>query len=643
VFGRYVLVEQIGAGAMGEVWVAIDPDLDRKIALKLLRRTRAGRDDNPRLIREARAMARLNHPNVASVHDVGEVEGRVFIAMEFVAGESLAEFIAGGPHPWPRVLPLLRQAGAGLAAAHAAGIVHRDLKPANVLIGNDGRVRVVDFGLASANRRIRPDELGDAFETLPPDRKDATVGTPAYMAPEQHRGENFDARSDQFAFCVTAFETLYGRRPFPGDHRYAVALAIIEGRIEDVPAEQQAPAWIHKTVLRGMAAEAEARFPDMLALLEQLNRDPARRRRRWLFAGATSSLIAAGVAAWLLRPPPPDPCVDAGDAMTATWSDDRRAALASWLAEGPAEPWREQAAQRLLEGLDNRAMEWMASDRTICTDRVAKRATDRLVAARELCLEQQRQAIDMLVELARRDAPEDAKVREQLLAHPYALLRAIGRPEPCTERVPLGDADPDPEQSFALARARVWLAIELPERALAELAEHPCKSEGCEPELALLHARALVQQDASRAAALFEQVAARSLHDEPERAVRAWLELARLVPESDWLGYAEALADDRVPRATRIELALVGARFDLAQERAEDARARLDAALGLASQDAPLDADLEARLLQARAEAQRAAGRVEAARADDAKAREQLELALGVGHPAIVDQGSRIP
>jgi serine/threonine protein kinase len=631
VFGRYVLVEPIGSGAMGEVWVAIDPDLDRKIALKLLRRTRASREDNPRLIREARAMARLNHPNVVAVHDVGEVEGRVFIAMEFVAGESLAEFVARGPHPWSDVLPLLRQAGAGLAAAHAAGIVHRDLKPANVLIGSEGRVRVLDFGLA-------------ATQSVTPDRKDATVGTPAYMAPEQHRGESFDARSDQFAFCVTAFESLYGRRPFPGEHRYAVALAIVEGRLDDVPVDQQAPAWIHRTVLRGLARESAARFPDMLALLEQLSRDPVQRRRRWMFAGSAMAVIAAGVGAWLLRPPPPDPCAEAGDAMAATWSEDRRAALGQWLKGGPAEPWREQASQRLLEGIDTRAIEWMASDRTICTDRVAKRATDRLVAARELCLAQQQQAIDMLVGLADRQDPEHDGIRDEVLARPYALLRAIGRAESCIEQVSFADGAPDPEQAFALARARVWLAIELPERAQQELVEFPCPNEkgesSCDPELTLVHARALVQRDQGESAiAMLEQVAARSLHDEPDRAVQAWLELARLMgPTSEWLGYAEALADDRLTRPTRIELALVAARLELGRDRGEDARLRLDAALQLAGQDSPLDPDLEARLLHARAQAHRATGRPEAAQADDAKAHAQLELALGVGHPALVDR-----
>ncbi|MFV8754758.1 serine/threonine-protein kinase [Nannocystaceae bacterium ST9] len=640
VFGRYVLVEQIGAGAMGEVWVAIDPDLDRKIALKLLRRSRVGRDDNPRLVREARAMARLNHPNVAAVHDVGEVEGRVFIAMEFVAGESLAELITRGPQPWSTILPLLVQAGAGLTAAHAAGIVHRDLKPANVLIGRDGRVRVVDFGLASANRRERPRELGDALQTLPPDRKEAAVGTPAYMAPEQHRGEGFDARSDQFAFCVTAFESLYGRRPFPGEHRYAVALAIVEGRLDDVPPEVQAPAWIHKTLLRGMAPEPGARFPDMLALLDELGRDPARRRRRWLEAGAGVGALVVAIAVWLVWPPRPDPCADAGVAMANTWTVDRRAALEQWLRVGPAEPWREQSGLRLLEGLDARALAWMASDRTVCSDRVAKRATDRMLAARELCLAQQQQAIAGLVELPTREPGEAAEIREQLLARPYALLRALGNPETCAELVSVDAGEPDPARSFAVARANLWLAIDLPELARRELAGFSCTREACDPSLELALARARIGRgELDPAAASLEQIAARSLHDDPDLAVRAWLELARLpgpTPSAlDWFSYAEAFDDERLTRTTQIEIALLGASFDLARDRPEDALARLDAALELAARDPPLDTDLEAELLRARAQAHRQRSDLDAALLDEAKARERLELALGAGHPSI--------
>jgi hypothetical protein len=636
VFGRYVLVEQIGAGAMGEVWVAIDPDLDRKVALKLLRRTRSGRDDNPRLLREARAMARLNHPNVATVHDVGEVEGRVFIAMEFVAGESLAEFIARGPHPWSRVVPLLLQAGAGLAAAHVAGIVHRDFKPANVLIGHDGRVRVVDFGLSASERRERPAELEDATITLPPDRKDAAVGTPAYMAPEQHRGESFDARSDQFAFGVTAFESIYGRRPFPGDHRYAVALAIVEGRITEIPSEERAPAWIHDTLLRALAGKPEARFADMPALLAVLARDDARRRRRWLAAGCGAALLAGLVAAWIAWPRAPDPCGRAGEAMSETWSDATRDELRAWLVVDAREPWRARTSERLLEGLDQHALAWTASERSLCSDRVARRTTDRLAAARSACLERQREMVAWLAELPR----HDDELRELVLRHPYALLRALGQPERCLDAMPSDDEHDEQDErarTRALARAQLWLAVDRPRRAAEALVAQPCTGD-CALPLALAHgkiAARLERHDEARR--ILPHVAARALQSEPDTSVHAWLELARVEPNHaaalDWLAYANALADARVDRTSQIEVALLGAALELDEGRVDPAMRRLTAAFALADQDPPLDPDLRAALLHLRARASRALGQLDAATRDELEAREQLELALGEAHP----------
>jgi hypothetical protein len=633
VFGRYVLVEQIGAGAMGEVWVAIDPDLDRKVALKLLRRTRSGRDDNPRLLREARAMARLNHPNVATVHDVGEVEGRVFIAMEFVAGESLGEFIARGPHPWSRVVPLLLQAGAGLAAAHAAGIVHRDFKPANVLLGHDGRVRVVDFGLSASERRERPAELEDASITLPPDRKDAAVGTPAYMAPEQHRGESFDARSDQFAFGVTAFETIYGRRPFPGEHRYAVALAIVEGRITEIPHEERAPAWIHDTLLRALSGKPDARFPDMHALLAVLSRDDARRRRRWLAAGLGVALLAGLAAAWIAWPRAPDPCGRAGEAMAETWTGAARERLHAWLVGDAREPWHARTSERLLEGLDAHAIAWTASERSLCSDRVARRTTDRLAAARSACLERQREMVAWLAELPR----QDDELRALVLLHPYDLLRALGQPERCLDAMPSDDEGDVRARERALARAQLWLAVDRPLRAAEALVAHPCTG-NCSLPLALAHgqiAARLARHDDARIA--LPHVAARALQSEPDTSVHAWLELARAEPSKpaalEWIAYADALATAGITRTTQIEVAQLGAQLELDEGRVEAAMQRLTVAFALAEQDPPLDPDLRAALLHLRARASRALGKLDAAALDELEARQQLELALGEDHP----------
>jgi serine/threonine protein kinase len=222
--GRYVLLDAVGSGGMGVVYAAYDPELDRKVAIKLLRFDRlgseAGERDRLRLQREAQAIARLSHPNVVHVYDVGTFGDQVFVAMEFVAGRTLRQWAEEEPRPWREVVDRFALAGRGLAAAHAAGLIHRDFKPDNVLLGDDGRVRVVDFGLARpAGQQPAPEgERTPSGGTLahPLTEWGVVVGTPAYMAPEQLRGEASDERSDQLSFCVSLYETLYGERPFPG-------------------------------------------------------------------------------------------------------------------------------------------------------------------------------------------------------------------------------------------------------------------------------------------------------------------------------------------------------------------------------------------------------------------------------------------
>ena len=220
--GRFVVEASIGEGGMGCVYRAFDPQLQRHVALKLLRA--ADRNANARALREAQAMARLAHPHVIAVFDVGEHDGAIFFAMEMVDGMTLRDWIAEGPHPWREVLAKYRPAGEGLAAAHQAGLVHRDFKPANVLIGRDGRVQVTDFGLARGTAAISSDEVPVAGTTHPSTDPRLTqdgvvLGTPPYMAPEQSRGHDPDPRSDQYAFCVALYEALFGVRPFVADTR----------------------------------------------------------------------------------------------------------------------------------------------------------------------------------------------------------------------------------------------------------------------------------------------------------------------------------------------------------------------------------------------------------------------------------------
>ncbi|HEX8113371.1 MAG TPA: serine/threonine-protein kinase, partial [Kofleriaceae bacterium] len=227
--GRYRLERELGAGAMGVVHAAFDPDLERRIALKVLRGATATTQARDRLLREARAMARLSHPNVVTVHEVGTAGGRDFVAMELIHGETLAEWLRAQPRPPAAILDAFLAAGRGLAAAHAAGIVHRDFKPHNVLRSRDGRIVVTDFGLAREAHGAPAPAL-DA--TLPLGAEitaggsssplagltvtGSLLGTPAYMAPEQWSGGAVTPATDQFAFCVALWEALAGQRPYPG-------------------------------------------------------------------------------------------------------------------------------------------------------------------------------------------------------------------------------------------------------------------------------------------------------------------------------------------------------------------------------------------------------------------------------------------
>ncbi|MCA9687455.1 MAG: serine/threonine protein kinase, partial [Myxococcales bacterium] len=236
--GRYLVLDRLGAGGMGVVYAAYDPDLDRKLALKLLHEgDRRSERTRVRLLREAQALARVSHPNVIQVYDVGTFEDRIYIAMEFVDGLSLREWLSAENRDLRAILATFSQAGHGLAAAHQKGLVHRDFKPDNVLVARDGRVVVLDFGIAHAigdlenehersgitEARLSETRSGERSSSLQGTgplalhaeltRAGALIGTPAYMAPEQFDSRDTDARSDQFSFCVTLWEALHGERP----------------------------------------------------------------------------------------------------------------------------------------------------------------------------------------------------------------------------------------------------------------------------------------------------------------------------------------------------------------------------------------------------------------------------------------------
>jgi Tol biopolymer transport system component/predicted Ser/Thr protein kinase len=305
--GRYVIREVKAEGGMGVVYLAYDPQLDRDVAIKLLRPDTAADpfEGSARLLREAQAMARLSHPNVVVVHDVGSVEGHVFLAMEYVRGRTLREWLTKHALRWDEIVSLFVAAGRGLVAAHDAGIVHRDFKPENVLVREDGRVQVTDFGLAHGVRGDEPSSAqapanpnGSGLLGVPVTVTAELVGTPQYMAPEQHRREPTDARTDQFSFSVALYEALCGHAPF-GHPTYPDFLDRVLSHAVEPPAVQL-PARVRRALVRGLEPAPERRFPSLRAMLAELEPRPPVRWTRWVIAIAAAACVVAAVAVVVL-------------------------------------------------------------------------------------------------------------------------------------------------------------------------------------------------------------------------------------------------------------------------------------------------------------------------------------------------------
>ncbi|NTX36270.1 tetratricopeptide repeat protein [Myxococcus sp. CA033] len=417
--GRYVVLDRVGAGGMGVVLSAYDPRLDRRVALKLVRALDGdgARELEQRLLREAQAVARLSHPHVITVFDVGTVDGRLFMAMEFVEGPTLRQWLKASPRSWREVLHLFKQAGQGLAAAHAAQLIHRDFKPDNVLVDGQGRARVTDFGLARLQdttpalptppRANVPDD-----DAAPLTRTGSLVGTPAYMPPEQWSGEPMDARGDQFSFCVALYEALFRIRPFargqPPDFEHLQAPAH----------DTDVPAWVRRVVLRGLGIKPADRYASMTALLEDLGKDPARRRARLLATGcAVAGVSALALLPWLRAEPAP--CTGAAARLAPVWSAPREARVrAAMLATGASLAGSTMDA--VSRHLSDYARAWEAGYTETCeATHVRHEQPENVLALRMACLESRRQSLDVLADtLERADSALVQKAAEASLRLP---------------------------------------------------------------------------------------------------------------------------------------------------------------------------------------------------------------------------------
>ncbi|MFL5343205.1 MAG: tetratricopeptide repeat protein [Hyalangium sp.] len=461
--GRYMVFEQLGQGGMGVVLAAYDTRLDRRVALKLLRTLESPEpttsDGEARMVREAQAMARLNHPHVVAVYDAGPLEdGSLFIAMEYVEGQTLRQWREQPPRSWREVLEAYLAAGKGLAAAHAAGLIHRDFKPDNVLVGKDGRVRVTDFGLARAAPDLSPSEPLPA--SLPSDAlsSELTVpgtlmGTPKYMAPELMRGEPAGVRSDLYAFCVALYEALYGQLPFPAESMADYSRARREGRILPPPAACEVPAWVGRTVLPGLQADPAQRPASMEALLTALRDDPELKRqgRRRALALASVGVVLAGLAlgGWAHQHFQPPPCSQVAHRLDGIWDGSVKARVHdSLLSTGL--PYASGTAERVSALLDGYSERWVKQSTALCEAEQAAHLPQ-LAALRESCLERRRSRLHATTELLARGADR------ALLEKAAQAAQSLPPLEDCANDEALTSAVPPPEDPLVRAKVEALL------------------------------------------------------------------------------------------------------------------------------------------------------------------------------------------
>jgi tetratricopeptide (TPR) repeat protein/predicted Ser/Thr protein kinase len=486
--GRYTILSLVGHGGMGEVYAAYDPELDRKIALKLLRGRGTDARARTRLLREAKAIARLSHPNVVVVHDAGTFDGRVFIAMEHIDGQTLKEWLAAAPRTRADILRVFGDAARGLQAAHAAGLVHRDFKPHNVMVGRDGGVWVMDFGVArEIDGRVHgdapPDDdgAGDGSPLLPVASEDLSftrtgelVGTPLYMAPEQFLAARTDARTDQFSFCVALYQALYRAHPFAGESIDVLVQRVLAGDVQPPPARHDVPARLRRVLARGLAVPREARWPSMDALVAALEHDPSRARRRLGVAVGVALLVGAAAVTLARGPRRAAPlCLGGAARLAGVWEPPasgraprpRRDALAAAFARAGGAPARELWT-RVEAGLDRYAGSWLRMYREACeATQVRGEQSPEALELRMSCLDEGRAALGALTSVL---ADADAAA----VSGAVDAVHALPPIERCGDLRLLREPTDSPRDEATRVRAQEIRAGLVTARALNETSRH---------------------------------------------------------------------------------------------------------------------------------------------------------------------------
>jgi eukaryotic-like serine/threonine-protein kinase len=436
---QYRIERTIAAGGMGVVFLAHDIRLGRPVAVKLC--TGLSSSAVHRIQREAMALAKLAHPNVVVVFQAGELDGRFFIAMEYVAGGTARSWLAAAPRSPREIIALYLHAGTGLAAAHAEGLIHRDFKPDNVLVGHDGRPRVADFGLVWTTREELRDPNVDTASGPAGliTQAGLVLGTIAYMPPEQLAGADIDARADQYAFAASLWEALFGQRPNAGDSAPATR--------EQAPG---VPRHVVTALRRALSEDPAHRWDDVDALLVELRRDPAATRRRALIGVGALGLTAAlaGFAVAGTHEPIALPCEDAAARIQPVWSDERRAALATAVGE-PAWSGIEQRA-------DARATAWMDAHAQACrATQLEGVASEDVLYRRMLCLQGRLDQLDTMIDALSSGSPAaTARAAEALDALPSSAS--------CLDAAATAEEEPPPRDPLRRE------AIAAAQRAIAE-------------------------------------------------------------------------------------------------------------------------------------------------------------------------------
>ncbi|HEU5055794.1 MAG TPA: serine/threonine-protein kinase [Kofleriaceae bacterium] len=624
VVGRYRIERLVGSGAMGMVYAARDPELDRMVALKLIRPERRSAELEARLRRESQALARLQHPNVTAVHDVGSIGGDVFVAMELVPGETLRQWLDRERRSWREVLAVFRQAGAGLAAAHAAGLVHRDFKPENVLL-DGGRAVVTDFGLARAPAEIERQGLAAGSDHGADDpgvtATGLVVGTPAYMAPEQFEGKAIGARADQFAFAVALHEALHGERPFAGDSVAALWDSIRRWDLRPPPADRRVPRWLRAVVLRGLSRAPEDRFRDMGEMVTALA--GPRRRTIKLAAAVGAALLGGGVAVGLALGAASGGgargICSGDDRFREVWSGEAREAVRARFASLGAR-FAGGAFAAIDRDLADYGRRWRQVRTHACEEtRVRGTQSEELLDRRMVCLDDRLSDVRALVTaLARAD--------RAAVSHPEQVVGALPGLAACDDKQALLERAPMPHDERL--RARIGDARRLlgQARALEATARYP-------EALAL----------ADRAAAESARIGYRPLEAEAQLARGSVLELMARFPEAEKALLDAAFAAEAGREGRIAADAWTRLMFVVGVKRAETARGEeYDRHARAAIERLGGDDELEGQRLS-----HLGIIRFEQGRRDDARllylaAIERMSAALGTEHEVIASLHDRL-